>query len=84
MDCSRATTPRSAATTRKSWKYQLDKDGFAKVDDTLQDPNCVFQIMKAHYARYTPDDGVKVTGTPKDAFLKVWSTSLKRRRPTRP
>src|SRR5436305_367856 len=24
-------------------------------DETLQDPMCVFQIMKRHYARYTPE-----------------------------
>lgn len=56
---------------KETWKYQLDKDGYAKVDETLQDPNCVFQIMKKHYARYTPDVVAKITGTPKDAFLKV-------------
>ncbi len=56
---------------KDSWKYQFDKDGYAKVDETLQDPHCVFQIMKKHYARYTPDVVAKITGTPKDAFLKV-------------
>ena len=56
---------------KESWKYQMDKDGFAKVDETLQDPNCVFQIMKKHYARYTPEVVTQITGTPKDAFLKV-------------
>lgn len=56
---------------KDSWKYQFDKDGYAKVDETLQDPNCVFQIMKKHYARYTPDVVAKITGTPKEAFLKV-------------
>lgn len=24
-------------------------------DDTLQDPHCVFQLVKRHYARYTPE-----------------------------
>ncbi len=56
---------------KATWSYQLDKDGFAKVDETLQDPRCAFQLMKAHYARYTPDVVAKVCGTPKDAFLKV-------------
>ena len=56
---------------KESWKYQFDKDGYARVDETLQDPNCVFQIMKKHYARYTPEVVTRVTGTPTDAFLKV-------------
>jgi formate dehydrogenase major subunit len=31
----------------------------------------VFQLMKKHYARYTPEMVNKICGTPKDAFLKV-------------
>lgn len=56
---------------KESWKYQFDKDGYAKVDPTLEDPNCVFQVMKKHYARYTPEMVTRITGTPTDAFLKV-------------
>ena len=40
---------------KASWAYQLDDQGFAKVDPTLQDPACVYQAMKRHYARYTPE-----------------------------
>jgi formate dehydrogenase major subunit len=56
---------------KDTWKYQMGADGFAKIDDTLQDPNCVFQLMKKHYSRYTPEMVNKVCGTPKEAFLKV-------------
>jgi formate dehydrogenase major subunit len=54
-----------------TWSYQKDKEGFALVDETLQDPNCVFQIVKKHYSRYTPEIVTQVCGTPKDVFLKV-------------
>ena len=57
--------------SKDTWKYQMGADGFAKIDETLQDPNCVFQLMKKHYSRYTPEMVNKVCGTPKDAFLKV-------------
>jgi formate dehydrogenase major subunit len=40
-------------------------------DETLQDPNCVYQILKRHYARYTPEMVEAVTGCPKETFLKV-------------
>ncbi len=40
-------------------------------DRTLQDPQTVFQIMKAHYARYTPELVEQVCGTPRDVFVKV-------------
>src|SRR5450755_2141821 len=54
-----------------SWGYQKDKDGFALVDETLENPSCVYQIVKKHYSRYTPEMVSKICGTPKDAFLKI-------------
>ena len=56
---------------RSSWDYQMGEDGFAKVDTTLQDPRCVYQLMKAHYSRYTPEMVERICGSPKDKFLKV-------------
>ncbi|MBS1213912.1 MAG: formate dehydrogenase-N subunit alpha [Proteobacteria bacterium] len=56
---------------RDSWDYQIGPDGYVMVDETLQNPRCVYQLMKAHYARYTPDMVEKVCGTPKADFLKV-------------
>lgn len=40
-------------------------------DPTLQHPNCVYQIMKRHYARYTPEMVERVTGCPKDLFVRI-------------
>jgi len=54
-----------------SWAYELDDKGFAKVDETMQHERCVLQVMKRHYARYTPEMVSRITGTPKDKFLKV-------------
>jgi len=54
-----------------TWAYEMGKDGYAVVDPTLQHPRCVLQIMKAHYARYTPELVSKICGTPRDRFLKV-------------
>jgi len=56
---------------KSTWGYQKGEDGFVKVDDSMQDPLCVFQQMKKHYARYTPELVSSITGTPKDQFLKV-------------
>ena len=56
---------------KASWGYQLGEDGFVKVDDSLQDPLCVYNQMKTHYARYTPEMVSKITGTPKEQFQKV-------------
>jgi anaerobic selenocysteine-containing dehydrogenase len=56
---------------KATWGYQMGEDGFVKVDDSLQDPQCVFQQMKKHYSRYTPEMVARITGTPQDQFLKV-------------
>ena len=56
---------------KSTWKYVIGDDGFVVVDPTLQDPRCVYQLMKKHYSRYTPEMVNKICGTPKDAFLKV-------------
>jgi formate dehydrogenase major subunit len=56
---------------KSTWEYEIGPDGYAKVDMTLQNPRCVFNLMKEHYSRYTPDVVSQITGTPKDQFLKV-------------
>jgi formate dehydrogenase major subunit len=40
-------------------------------DPTLQDPHCVFQILKRHYARYTPEFVEEVCGIPQHAFFEL-------------
>src|SRR5579872_7223515 len=40
-------------------------------DLSLQHPRCVFQLLKRQYSRYTPEMVEKVTGIPKDDFLKA-------------
>ena len=56
---------------KTSWNYKMGDDGFAVVDPTLENPRCVFNLMKQHYARYTPEIVESICGTPKDKFLKV-------------
>src|SRR5207248_1872240 len=41
------------------------------VDQTLQHPRCVFQLLKRHYSRYTPELVEQVCGVPKELFLEV-------------
>jgi formate dehydrogenase major subunit len=40
-------------------------------DPTLQDPRCVFQLLRRHYARYTPEFVERVCGVPQAQFLRV-------------
>jgi len=45
--------------------------GTTGFDPTLENPKCVFQLLKKHYSRYTPETVEKITGIPKDQFLKA-------------
>ncbi len=54
-----------------------------KTDPTLQDPHCVFQILKRHYQRYTPEMVEEVCGTPRETFLQVARTLLNTAGPER-
>ena len=56
---------------KSTWGYQIGEDGYVVTDPTLSNPRCVYQMMKAHYSRYTPDMVSSICGTPKDDFLKV-------------
>src|SRR5260370_13109709 len=57
---------------RSSWSYEIGEDGYAKLDETLQDPRSVFQLMKTHYARYTAEMVERICGSPKDKLVQAW------------
>lgn len=57
----------------KSWQYQKDGDNIRK-DPSLQDPHCVFQILKRHVSRYDVKTVSNITGTPENIFKKVCET----------
>ncbi|MBV8476991.1 MAG: molybdopterin-dependent oxidoreductase [Acidobacteria bacterium] len=44
-------------------KYQEDR--------TLQHPRCVFQVLRRHFSRYTPEIVERFCGVSEDVFLKV-------------
>ena len=44
--------------------------GDIPADPTLQHPRCVYQILKRHYARYTPEMVERVCGVPAEQFLQ--------------
>jgi formate dehydrogenase major subunit len=54
----------------KSWQYQKDGD-VVKKDLSLQDPQCVFQLLKRSLSRYDIKTVSRVTGTHEDVYKKV-------------
>jgi len=43
-------------------------------DTSLKDPRCVFQVLKQHFSRYTPEMVERYCGVPQAVFLKVAET----------
>lgn len=56
---------------KSSWDYVIGDDGFAQVDMTLQHPRCVWNLLKEHVSRYTPELVEQICGTPKEKFLHI-------------
>jgi formate dehydrogenase major subunit len=57
---------------KDSWAYEADpKTKGYVLDPTLQHPRSVFQLLKQHVERYTPEMVERICGTPKETFLKV-------------
>jgi len=56
----------------KTWSFVMDEAGLPKRDKTLQDPQCVFQLLKKHYARYSLDNISAITGVSPEDLLKVY------------
>lgn len=59
------------AYSMEDWEYEIDEQGMAKVDETMQNPRCVINLLKAHVDRYTPEMVERICGTPKAKFMKV-------------
>lgn len=57
---------------KSSWALQTDANGVPLRDPTLENPRCVFQLLKKHYSRYTPALVARITGTPEKDLLAVY------------
>jgi len=58
---------------KDTWVFDKNEKGMPKRDMTLSDPQCVFQLMKKHYSRYTLDKVSSVTGVSKENLTKVYA-----------
>lgn len=60
-----------------TWQFERTADGSLERDETLEHPRCVFQILKRHFSRYTPEMVEQICGTPKNLFLQICETLAK-------
>ncbi|MCB9733716.1 MAG: molybdopterin-dependent oxidoreductase [Deltaproteobacteria bacterium] len=54
-----------------TWRYELDDTGHPRRDPSLTHPRTVFQALRRHFARYTPDVVAQVAGIPEPLFLRI-------------
>jgi formate dehydrogenase major subunit len=77
--------PHTATYDPSSWSYESMAAGEIAADPSLEHPRCVFQILKRHFARYTPEMVERVCGVPKHLFAEVcqaWTQNSGRERTT--
>jgi formate dehydrogenase major subunit len=68
---------------KKTWSFQMDENGVPKKDPTLQNPQCVYQLLKKQYSRYTLDKVSSITGTPKEKLEEVYKLYASTGKPNR-
>jgi formate dehydrogenase major subunit len=68
---SRAQQSHEAAHSETHGSGGAPVDWKGRRDETLQDPRCVYQILKRHFARYTPELVQEVCGIAPEDFAKV-------------
>jgi formate dehydrogenase major subunit len=62
------------AYSSKTWCYQLGEDKRPAKAADLEDPRCVFQKLKQHYARYTPEMAETISGIPAKQIEQIAET----------
>ena len=76
---------RETASALQHETHGASVDGDVLRDETLQHPRCVYQILKRHYARYTPEMVAEACGVEVEDFLEVckaWTENSGRERTT--
>jgi formate dehydrogenase major subunit len=76
---------RETASALQHETHGIQVDADPPRDETLQHPRCVYQVLKRHYARYTPQMVAQACGVSEEAFLEVceaWTKNSGRDRTT--
>ena len=67
----RQTERRQRASVRTARTAAAERAPDRPEDWDLEHPNCVFQLTKRHFARYTPEMVERVCGIPRETFLEI-------------
>lgn len=66
--------PTKRSYDKAKWAFEKDEKGIPKRDMSLKDEKCVIQHLRKHYARYSMEKVVAITGTPQEDLEKVYKT----------
>jgi formate dehydrogenase major subunit len=66
-----------------TWTYQLQLNGEVSKDTDFNNPNCVLELMRDHYSRYTADRVSKICGMSEDSFKKIADAFCRTGKPDR-
>jgi formate dehydrogenase-N alpha subunit len=75
--------PEERGYQKGTWWYQMDDGYMQLMDRTLQDPQCVFQLLKQHYDRYDLDTVRDITGMSRADLLRIYREVASTGRPDR-
>ena len=64
--------PKKGTYDKSTWAFERDNEGNPKKDKTLENPRCVFQLLKKHFSRYDLETVSDTTGTPKEDLVRVY------------
>lgn len=76
---------RETAAGLQNESHGMQTSSHPRRDETLQHPRCVYQVLKRHFARYTPEVVEQVCGVSQEDFLDVcraWTENSGRERTT--
>jgi formate dehydrogenase major subunit len=57
---------------KSKWAFEMDANGVPKMDRSLRNKRCVFQLLKKHFSRYNTKVVSEITGTPESDLLEVY------------
>ena len=59
---------------KSQWAFKMDENGVPQMDRSLKNSRSVFQLLKMHFARYTPKRVSDITGMQEKDILEIYKT----------
>jgi len=59
---------------KSKWAFDMDAKGVPKMDISLNNSRCVFQLLENHFSRYNTRLVSSITGTPEADLVEVYKT----------